>query len=84
MALAVQDLTEEEQLDYWNRLEVYARKRREQMIHRTRLGKHLQEAGVDRATSEEVLDKENARLEAAHGPEPNPESVRALRSSGVV
>lgn len=79
MALTVNELTETDELAYWNQLEVYARKGRERLVYRTRLRGQLEAGDVNAAALEEVLDKEDARLEAARGPVPTPETV----ASGV-
>lgn len=76
MALSVNDLTEDEQLEYWNQLELYARRGREMLRRTARLRERLQENRVSQAAEDEVLTKETARLEGDRGPQPTPDNIR--------
>ena len=80
MVVTVEVLNEHEQLTYWNLLETYARAGRKKIVHLARLRKELDAAGVDAPAKEEVLSKEELRLEAVRGLEPTPDDVRELLS----
>ena len=77
--VTISDLTENEQIEYWHRLEAYARAGRKNLIQKQRLRSHMEASGVSRQAQDEVLAKEEARLEAERGTEPTPEDVRAER-----
>ena len=79
MVLTVEDLTDDERLEYWNKLEAYARQGREIDVYRKRMETGLQDSGVTAAAVDEVLTKETARLESERGDHPDPDSIRAIR-----
>jgi len=80
MALTLEDLTDDERLEYWNRLEAYARQGRELDVYRTRTEAQLGESGVSVAAIDEVLTKETTRLETDQGALPDPDFIRELKT----
>ncbi len=78
MSLTVEELSKDEQLAYWNMLETYAKAGRKKIVHLARLRSQLEAAGVNAQANEEVLSKEELRLEGLRGLEPTPDDVREL------
>ena len=77
MAIQIADLTEDEQVRYWGMLEVYARKGRERLAHRECLRRTLETSGVAAAVVQQVLDKEDERLDNERGLLPTPDRIRS-------
>lgn len=72
MPITIEDLSQDEKIEYWNRLEVYARRGREIIVRNARLRKRMEASGVDAATRDDVVAKEAARWELFRGSAPQP------------
>ena len=74
--LTVDDLNEDEKIEYWRRVETYARAMRRQLGDQRGLRATFSEEGVSTAAQDEVLRKLQGRIDRMAGTQPTPEDFR--------
>lgn len=74
--LTIDDLNEEEKIEYWHRVETFARTMRKQLANQRGLRATFSEEGVSTAAQDEVLLKLQERMNRLVGSQPTPDDVR--------
>ncbi len=82
MSVTVADLSDAEALVYYNALAVWGRQGREKVNQLQALQSQLEVAGMSATMVADAVAQEAARLDAAMGALPTPESIQVLMQGG--
>lgn len=74
--LTIDELSEDEKIEYWHDVETFARTMRKQLADQRGLRATFSEEGVSTAAQDEVLLKLQGRLNRLVGSQPTPDDVR--------
>ena len=74
--LTIDDLNEDEKIEYWHSVETYARAMRKQLANQRGLRATFGEEGISTAAQDEVLLKLQGRMDRLVGSQPTPDDVR--------
>lgn len=74
--VTIEDLTEDEQIDFWQQIERHAQISRRHLVRMRELRMGLESGGVSQLARDEVLTKETQRLQTLRGTQPVPDDIR--------
>ena len=74
--LTINDLNEDEKIEYWHRVETFARAMRKQLADQRGLRVTFSAEGISTAAQDEVLLKLQGRMDRLAGSQPTPDDVR--------